>query len=85
MQHERQASTDYPTLERKLSPMRSKTQYEEALLRAQVLHHGVYLRVANKLSIDPSLVSRVAAGKRQDEKIRGAILDELRKIQSLLQ
>jgi transcriptional regulator with XRE-family HTH domain len=64
--------------------MPSKTQYEEALLRAHKLHNGVYRRVAEKLGIDPSYVSRVASGKRPDEKIRRAIVDELRKIQSLL-
>ena len=64
--------------------MLSKTQYDEALLRAHRLHDGVYRRVAKKPGIDPSYVSRVTAGKRQSEEIRRALLDELRRIQSLL-
>jgi hypothetical protein len=65
--------------------MLSKTQYDDALLKAHRLHDGVYRRVAEKLGIDPSYVSRVAAGTRQEATIRRALLDELRKIQSLLE
>jgi hypothetical protein len=65
--------------------MLSNTKYEEALITAHRLHDGVYARVAAKHGIDPSYVSRVVAGKRQDERIRRAILDELRKIQRLLE
>ena len=57
---------------------------DEVLLKAHRLHSGVYRRVANKLGVDASYVSRVAVGKRKASKIRGALLDELRKIQSLL-
>jgi transcriptional regulator with XRE-family HTH domain len=64
--------------------MRSKAEYEEALLKVHRLHEGLYRRVAEKLGVDPSYVSRVAAGKRQDQSIRRAILDEIRKIQRLL-
>jgi transcriptional regulator with XRE-family HTH domain len=64
--------------------MRSKAEYEEALLKVHRLHEGLYRRVAEKLGVDPSYVSRVAAGKRQDQSIRLAILDEIRKIQRLL-
>jgi transcriptional regulator with XRE-family HTH domain len=65
--------------------MLSKAKYDEALLAAHRLHDGVYRRVAEKLGIDPSYVSRIANGKRQDEEIRRALLDELRKIQRLLE
>jgi hypothetical protein len=64
--------------------MLSKTEHDKALLKAHKQHDGLYRRVAKKLGIDPSYVSRVVAGKRQDERIRRAILDELRKIQRLL-
>lgn len=64
--------------------MSSNAKYEEALLKAHRLHAGIYRRLAEKLGVDPSLVSRVAAGKRQDESIRRALLDELHTIQSLL-
>jgi hypothetical protein len=66
-------------------PMLSKTQYDDALLKAHRLHDGVYRRVAEKLGIDPSYVSLVAAGKRQEATIRRALVDELRTIQRLLE
>jgi hypothetical protein len=65
----------------KLSRMLSKTNYDKVLLKAHRLHDGLYRRVAE---IDPSYVSRVAAGKRKGAKIRCAILNELREIQRLL-
>jgi hypothetical protein len=61
--------------------MPSDTKHDNALLKAHRLHAGVYRRVADKLGVDPSYVSRVAAGKRKEEKIRRAVVDELRKIQ----
>lgn len=61
--------------------MLSKTDYDEALLKAHRLRAGLYRRVGNKLGFDASYVSRVATGKRKESKIRRAILDELRKIQ----
>jgi transcriptional regulator with XRE-family HTH domain len=64
--------------------MLSKTKYDEALLRAHGLHVGLYRRVADKLGVDASYVSRVATGKRKGSKIRRALLDELRKIQRRL-
>jgi hypothetical protein len=64
--------------------MPSDNKHDEALLKAHRLHLGLYRRVAGKLGIDPSFVSRVAAGERGGSKIRRAILDELRKIQRQL-
>jgi transcriptional regulator with XRE-family HTH domain len=64
--------------------MQSDTEHDEALLKAHRLHAGVFRRVADKLGVDPSYVSRVAAGKREEPKIQRAILDELRKIQRRL-
>ena len=64
--------------------MSSDTERDKALLKAHGLHAGVYRRVADKLGVDPSYVSRVANGKRQGAKVRDALLDELRKIQRYL-
>jgi hypothetical protein len=61
--------------------MPSDTKHDKALLKAHRLHGGVYRRVADKLSVDPSYVSLVAAGKREGSKVRDALLDELREIQ----
>jgi hypothetical protein len=63
----------------------AKSNHEdEVLLKAHRLHAGIYRRVANKLGVDASYVSRVAVGKRKASKIRSTLLDELRKIQRLL-
>ena len=65
--------------------MPSKSEYDKALLDAHALHDGLYRRVAKKLGVDPSYVSRVATGKRNGVKIRRALLDELRKTQKLFE
>lgn len=41
---------------------------------------GLYARVAKKLSVSPSYVSRVAQGKRINERIKAQLFNELRKI-----
>jgi hypothetical protein len=56
-----------------------------ALLKAHWLHTGLYGRVANKLGVDASYVSRIATGERNGPRIRRAIFDELRRIQRRLQ
>jgi transcriptional regulator with XRE-family HTH domain len=61
--------------------MLSDNKFDEALLKAHRLHAGVYRRVADKLGVDPSYVSRVAAGKRKGPDIQRAVVDELCKIQ----
>ena len=61
--------------------MPSDTEHDKALLKAHRLHAGVYRRVADKLGVDPSFVSRVATGMRKGPEVQRAILDELRKIQ----
>ena len=60
-----------------------QTENDEALLKAHRLHTGLYRRVADKLGLDASYVSRVAMGKRKASKICGAVLDELRRIQRI--
>jgi transcriptional regulator with XRE-family HTH domain len=64
--------------------MPSDTEHDKALLKAHRLHAGVYRRVADKLGVDPSYVSRIANGKRDVAKVRDALLVELRKIQRYL-
>ena len=64
--------------------MPATTKGDEAMIKGHMLHLGLYRRVANKLEVDPSYVSRVATGKRKNLKVRRALLDELRKLQRLL-
>jgi hypothetical protein len=52
--------------------MPSGTKHDNALLKAHRLHAGIYRRVATKLGVDPSYVSRVAAGEREEPEIRRA-------------
>ena len=47
------------------------------------LFRGVYSRVARKLKIDPSYVSRVARGERNSPDISKALETELRRISVL--
>jgi hypothetical protein len=44
------------------------------------LFRGLYSRVAEKLGIDPSYVSRVARGERNSEEISHALEDEIRRV-----
>ena len=52
----------------------------ERLLKLHRLHLGLYARVAKKLSVNASYVSRVAQGKRENDRIREQLFKELRKI-----
>jgi len=52
----------------------------EVELRWHRLHLGLYARVAKRLRVNPSYVSRVARGKRQSEDVRKALLSELARI-----
>jgi len=52
----------------------------DALLSWHLQHRGVYARVARKLDIDASYVSRVAKGDRDSDRIRQALLTELERI-----
>jgi hypothetical protein len=57
---------------------------DKALLRAHMLHAGLYRRIAVKLGLHESLVSRVARGERNQPEVRRALLEELRRIQDTL-
>ena len=52
----------------------------EELLRRHRLHEGLFARVAKKLRVNPSYVSRVVRGQRQSERIMAAVVAELRRI-----
>jgi len=48
------------------------------------LFRGFYGRVARKLDLDPSYVSRVARGERQSETIEAALAREMKRIIALV-
>lgn len=48
------------------------------------LFRGFYGRVARKLDLDPSYVSRVARGERQSETIEAALEREMNRIMGLV-
>ena len=52
-----------------------------ALLKWHRLHHGIYARVARRLDVDPSFVSRVANGERTSHTIQQALVTEIERIQ----
>jgi hypothetical protein len=49
-------------------------------LSPQQLYRGLYVRVARKLGVDPSYVSRVARGDRYSKQIENALRQELESI-----
>jgi transcriptional regulator with XRE-family HTH domain len=55
------------------------TRKRKMTLRAYVTQRGLFARVARKLRIDPSYVSRVANGKRHNDRISQAIEADLNK------
>jgi transcriptional regulator with XRE-family HTH domain len=55
----------------------------DAQLRWHRLHLGLYARVARRMGVNPSYVSRVATGKRQSSDIKKAILRELGRIKQI--
>jgi len=50
----------------------------------QELYRGLYVRIARKLDVDPSYVSRVARGDRRSRQIENALSQELERISSRL-
>ncbi len=49
-------------------------------LSPQTLYRGLYVRVARKLGVDPSYVSRVARGERQSPEVETALSQEIGQI-----
>jgi hypothetical protein len=48
-----------------------------AALPPQTLYRGLYIRIARRLKIDPSYVSRVARGERRSKAVENAIRQEI--------
>jgi hypothetical protein len=59
----------------------SASRLQKALLRKHRLHAGLYVRVARRLGLHQSYVSKVAHGKLNSLKISSALLEELRRIE----
>ena len=53
----------------------------KASLRIPGLYRGVYSRVARRVGVDPSYVSRVARGERVSSKVEKALLTELHRVE----
>ena len=60
---------------------RFPTAREKALIRRHHLHLGLYERIARRLRIDRSYVSRVATGQRDNQEILAALIKELKRIE----
>ena len=54
------------------------------LLRAYLRQRGLFARVAKRLRLDPSYVSRVANGERRSKRISLAIEAELNKMHAAI-
>jgi len=53
------------------------SRHQERLLEIHRLHDGLYARVAQRLGVDPSYVSRVARDERQSPKVKAVLLADL--------
>ena len=54
---------------------------KESQFKRYQLYRGLYSRVARKLGVDRSYVSRVARGERKSKEIEAALAQELKKIE----
>ena len=61
----------------------SQTDSLRQLLRKHRLHDGVYVRVAKRLGVDRSYVSKVAEGKAISVEVSRALLKELQRIERI--
>jgi hypothetical protein len=64
--------------------LKSKLEIEEQLLVIVKRFGGIAARVAAKLNVDPSFVSRVVHGQRKSPEIISALLGELKSIRNAL-
>lgn len=62
----------------------SSTPLETGPLSPQTLYRGLYVRVAQKLKVDPSYVSRVARGERYSKPVEDALRHEIEQINQKL-
>ena len=58
----------------------SNTNVNPGKQSPQALYRGLYVRIARKLNVDPSYVSRVARGDRRSSEIEGALHQALEEI-----
>ena len=63
---------------------RDKRNTNTAPYNLASLIRGLYGRVARKLKVDPSYVSRVARGERRSDEIERSLERELRRIMALM-
>jgi hypothetical protein len=56
---------------------------DDRLLHCHKLHLGLYARVAKNVDASATYISLVAAGKRRSERIKKAIMAELKRIEGI--
>jgi transcriptional regulator with XRE-family HTH domain len=61
----------------------SQSDLLRRLLRKHRLHDGVYVRVAKRLGVHPSYVSKVAKGKAVSVEVSRGLLKELQRIECM--
>ncbi len=59
----------------------SANNNKQSQFKRYQLYRGLYSRVAQKLGVDRSYVSRVARGERQSKDIEAALQSELKRIE----
>jgi hypothetical protein len=59
------------------------TRKGRLLLNRHLLHRGIYVRIAKKMRVDASYVSRVASGERKSARVERAVIVELERIDAL--
>ncbi len=62
----------------------SSTPTNAEIISPQTLYRGLYVRIARKLGVDPSYVSRVARGDRRSEEVESALGRALEEINQQL-
>jgi transcriptional regulator with XRE-family HTH domain len=61
---------------------RTTDAQQKCLLERHRKHRGIYIRIAKKMNVDASYVSRVANGERKSLKIERAVIAELIRIEA---
>jgi predicted transcriptional regulator len=65
-----------------MTPKRSTVN---ALMQPYSLYRGLQMRVAAKLGVSRSMVSRVASGQKRSKRVEKALLWEARRIERLIE
>ncbi len=63
------------------SPLVTANHNKNPALKRYRLYRGLYARVARRLGVDRSYVSRVARGERRSARVEAALKAELRRIE----